>query len=115
MRGPIGSKLEVTIGRTNEEPFDVTIKRDIIKITSVRSRLEKDVGYLRITNFSEQTNKSTMLQNIRVNAIRICNLNTFKFFIICLLFLISSLFFLIFFGSVFKLALTNFFRNPKLF
>jgi carboxyl-terminal processing protease len=59
MRGPIGSKLEVTIGRTNEEPFDVTIKRDIIKITSVRSRLEKDVGYLRITNFSEQTNKST--------------------------------------------------------
>ena len=59
MRGPVGSKLEVTIGRTNQEPFDVTIKRDIIKITSVRSRLEKDVGYLRITSFSEQTNKST--------------------------------------------------------
>ena len=59
MRGPVGSKLKVTIGRVDTEPFDVVIKRDIIKITSVRSRLEKDVGYLRITTFSEQTNKST--------------------------------------------------------
>ncbi len=59
MRGPIGSKLKVTIGRVNTEPFDLTIKRDIIKITSVRSKLEKDVGYIRITTFSEQTNKST--------------------------------------------------------
>ena len=59
MRGPIGSKLKVTIGRANMEPFDITIKRDVIKITSVRSRIEKDVGYVRITTFSEQTNKST--------------------------------------------------------
>ena len=59
MRGPVGSKLEVTVGRKNMEPFDVTIKRDVIKITSVRSRLEKDVGYVRITTFSEQTKKST--------------------------------------------------------
>ena len=59
MRGPVGSKLKVTIGRTNMEPFDITIKRDVIKITSVRSRIEKDVGYIRITTFSEQTNKST--------------------------------------------------------
>ena len=59
MRGPVGSKLKVTIGRTNMEPFDITIKRDVIKITSVRSRIEKDVGYVRITTFSEQTNKST--------------------------------------------------------
>ena len=59
MRGPVGSKLQVTIGRVDNEPFDVTIKRDIIKITTVRSRLEKDVGYVRITTFSEQTNNST--------------------------------------------------------
>ena len=58
MRGPVGSKLKVTVGRKNMEPFDVTIKRDIIKITSIRSRLEKDVGYIRITTFSEQTKKS---------------------------------------------------------
>ena len=60
MRGAVGSKLEVTVGRKDMEPFDVTIKRDIIKITSVRSRLEKDVGYLRITTFSEQTMKSAV-------------------------------------------------------
>ena len=41
------------------EPFDVTIKRAIIKITSVRSKLEKDVGYVRITTFSEKTSKTT--------------------------------------------------------
>ena len=59
MRGPIGSKIKITIGWKNQEPFDLVIKRDVIKITSVRSRLEKDVGYVRITTFSEQTNKST--------------------------------------------------------
>ena len=59
MRGPVGSKLEITIGRKNMEPFDVTIKRAIIKITSVRSKLEKDVGYVRITTFSEKTSKTT--------------------------------------------------------
>ena len=58
MRGAVGSKLEVTVGRKDMEPFDVTIKRDVIKITSIRSRLEKDVGYVRITTFSEQTRKS---------------------------------------------------------
>ena len=58
MRGAVGSKLEVTVGRKNMEPFDVTIKRDVIKITSIRSKLEKDVGYVRITTFSEQTRKS---------------------------------------------------------
>ena len=59
MRGPVGSKLKITIGRKSQEPFDITIKRDVIKITSVRSRLEKDVGYVRITTFSEQTSNST--------------------------------------------------------
>ena len=60
MRGVVGSKLEVTVGRKNMEPFNVTIKRDVIKITSIRSRLEKDVGYVRITTFSEQTRKSAV-------------------------------------------------------
>ena len=60
MRGAVGSKLEVTVGRKDMEPFDVTIKRDVIKITSIRSRLEKDVGYVRITTFSEQTRKSAV-------------------------------------------------------
>ncbi len=60
MRGPVGSKLKITIGRKDTEPFDITIKRDVIKITSIRSRMEKDVGYIRITTFSEQTKASAI-------------------------------------------------------
>ncbi len=55
MRGPIKSDIRLTIRRKGREPFDVTITRAVIRITSVRSRTESKVGYLRITTFNEQT------------------------------------------------------------
>jgi carboxyl-terminal processing protease len=55
MRGPVNTDLVLTLRRPNREPFDVTITRAIITVKSVRSRLEDDVGYLRITAFNEQT------------------------------------------------------------
>ncbi|HUS53180.1 MAG TPA: S41 family peptidase [Thermohalobaculum sp.] len=56
MRGPIGSEIIITISRAGtDEPFDVTIVRDIIKIRAVRTRIEGNVGVLRITTFNEQT------------------------------------------------------------
>ncbi len=55
MRGPINSDIKLTIRRKSQEPFDVTLTRDVIKIQSVRSRSEDDIGYVRITSFSEQT------------------------------------------------------------
>jgi len=55
MRGPVDSDVKLTIVRGNADPFDVTLKRAVIKIQSVRSRLEGTVGYVRITSFSEQT------------------------------------------------------------
>jgi carboxyl-terminal processing protease len=55
MRGLVDTDIRLTIRRKNRDPFDVTITRDIIKITSVRSRGEGKVGYLRITTFNEQT------------------------------------------------------------
>ena len=55
MRGRVGTDIGLTIRREGREPFDVTVTRAVIKIRSVRSRLEGDVGYLRITSFSEQT------------------------------------------------------------
>ena len=56
MRGKVGSDLKLTIRREGREPFDVTVTRDIIKIRSVRSRMEgNDIAYVRITSFSEQT------------------------------------------------------------
>ena len=55
LRGPIGSNVKITVQRPQDEPFEVDIIRDEIKIRSVRSRLYDSVGYVRITTFSEQT------------------------------------------------------------
>lgn len=58
MRGKIGSKVKLTIRRLNEKPFDVTVKREEIKIQSVKSDIKaKDIAYIRITSFSEDTDK----------------------------------------------------------
>ena len=56
MRGPIDSKIVITVRRSGTKPFDVTIQRAIIKIRSVRYEAIGDVGYIRITAFNEQTN-----------------------------------------------------------
>src|SRR5947199_4819465 len=56
MRGPENSEITLTIRREGREPFDVKLTRAKIKIQSVRSHLEgKDIGYVRITSFNEQT------------------------------------------------------------
>ncbi len=55
LRGPIGSKIVITIQRGQEEPFDVSIIRDEIKIQSVRFEAFNNVGYIRISKFTEQT------------------------------------------------------------
>ena len=55
MRGPIGSEIKLTIKREGRDPFDVTMKRAVVKIQSVKYQLEgDDVGYVRITSFNEQ-------------------------------------------------------------
>ena len=56
MRGPVGSEIIITVVRKDiPEPFDVSIIRDTIKLTAVRSRIEGESVVLRITTFSEQT------------------------------------------------------------
>lgn len=55
MRGRVGSDIELTIRREGEEPFDVTVTRDVVRIRSVRSRTEGKAGYIRVTTFNEQT------------------------------------------------------------
>lgn len=59
MRGKVGEKVKLTIRRINEKPFDVTLKREEIKIQSVKSELKADdVAYIRISSFSEDTDKA---------------------------------------------------------
>ncbi|MFC0218581.1 carboxyl-terminal processing protease [Pseudochelatococcus lubricantis] len=56
MRGAVDSEVTLKIQRTGRsEPFEVKLKRDIIRIRSVRFENKGDIGYLRITQFNEQT------------------------------------------------------------
>ena len=55
MRGDVGTTITLTIIRSTEEPFDVVLKRDVIKVQSVKHRVINDVGILRISAFNEQT------------------------------------------------------------
>ena len=56
MRGVPGSQVSITIAREGEEPFDLTLTREIIEISSVRSRmLEPGYAYLRIAQFRGNT------------------------------------------------------------
>src|ERR1700678_697297 len=57
MRGPVNTKIKLTIMRKGaDKPIDLSITRDVIRVKSVRSHPEgEDVGYIRITQFNEQT------------------------------------------------------------
>jgi carboxyl-terminal processing protease len=56
MRGPVDSKIVLTVQRGEDEPFEVTLTRAVIKVQSARGRLEQnDIAYLRVTSFTEQT------------------------------------------------------------
>ncbi|WP_375457602.1 S41 family peptidase [uncultured Enterovirga sp.] len=55
MRGPVNTPVRLKIQRAGREAFEVTLTRDVIRIRPVRSRVEGDVGFLRVTQFNEQT------------------------------------------------------------
>jgi carboxyl-terminal processing protease len=56
MRGPVGSTAKLTLVRAGKaEPFNAEIVREIIRVVSVRTRAEEDVGYIRVSTFNSQT------------------------------------------------------------
>lgn len=70
MRGPVDTEITLTIARPDVEPFEVVLVRAVITIESVRSRVERNVGYIRITRFTEQTQPGLerALEDIRAEA-----------------------------------------------
>lgn len=57
MRGEPNTPITITVVRGEEEPFDLDLTREVIELQAVRSRLEGDeqnIGYIRITTFSER-------------------------------------------------------------
>jgi carboxyl-terminal processing protease len=57
MRGPVNTKIKITIMRKGQDkPIEVSLTREVIRVRSVRSQVEgDDVGYIRMTQFTEQT------------------------------------------------------------
>jgi carboxyl-terminal processing protease len=57
MRGPVNTKIKLTIMRKDQDkPIEVSLIREVIRVRSVRSQVEgADVGYIRMTQFTEQT------------------------------------------------------------
>ena len=56
LRGKAGSSVVLTIARGDKKPFDVTVMRETIRVTSVRSKmLEPGYGYIRISTFQADT------------------------------------------------------------
>src|SRR5216117_1009259 len=57
MRGPVNTKIRLKIMRKGQDnPIDVTLVRDNIRVRSVRARVEQDdIAYIRVTTFNEQT------------------------------------------------------------
>ena len=67
MRGEKGTQIEITVLREGEDPFDVTLTREVIEQKSVTWQLDdNDIGYIRISTFNERT---TPLLEAAVNGI----------------------------------------------
>ena len=63
MRGLVNTPITLTIVRKGrDEPFDLKIVRDVIKVQAVKSRLEGDVIYTKISTFNEQTHANLVKQ-----------------------------------------------------
>ena len=73
IRGEVGSTVELLIHREGEEDKPYTITRDVIKVQTVAEKMLDDrVGYIRISNFSENTGKEfkTALKNLEEQGMR---------------------------------------------
>ncbi len=59
LRGPVGTQVKLTVRRKDVDPFQITLTRADIKVDPVKSQLKgRDIAYLRITNFSERTDRA---------------------------------------------------------
>ncbi len=59
LRGPVGTQVKLTMRRQGVQPFEMKLTRGEIKVDPVKSHLEAgDIGYVRITSFSERTDSA---------------------------------------------------------
>ncbi len=68
MRGPVNTPILLTVVRKGyDEPLEIKIVRDVIRINPVKARVEDDVAYIKLTTFNEQThaNLVTAVKDLR--------------------------------------------------
>jgi carboxyl-terminal processing protease len=71
LRGPVGTQVKLTIRRQGVDPFELKLTRADIKVEPVKFHLEgSDIGYIRITSFSERTSNAleTAIKSLKQQA-----------------------------------------------
>ncbi|WP_122464552.1 S41 family peptidase [Brevundimonas lutea] len=68
LRGAMGTSITVTFLRDGEEPREVVLTREVIKVDSVRARMEEGFGYLRIATFNQNTVRELETEIARLKA-----------------------------------------------
>src|SRR6188508_1861557 len=70
MRGPVNTKIKLTIMRKGQDkPVEVALTRDVIRVRAVRSNIKgDDVGYIRLSQFNEQTTEGLKKAITDINA-----------------------------------------------
>ncbi len=64
MRGPVGAAITLTIVRENEEPFDVDLVRETIRLNPVTARVEDGVAYIRISTFANERTHTLLEESL---------------------------------------------------
>ena len=57
MRGKVGSKIKLRVSRDEVESLDIEITRAIIELKAVKSRLEDNIGYIRVSSFNQKVDQ----------------------------------------------------------
>ncbi len=57
MRGKVGSKIKLTVSRNETEVLQISITRAIIQLKAVKSRIENDIGYIRVSSFNQKVDQ----------------------------------------------------------
>jgi carboxyl-terminal processing protease len=59
MRGPVAAPITLTLVREGEDPFDVKLVREVIRVQAVKKRFEGEYGVIRISSFNEKVGEET--------------------------------------------------------
>ena len=67
MRGAVGTAIKLTIVRQGaDKPIELSVTREIIAVRAVKSRVEGDVGYVRVISFTEKTYDDLEAANTKI-------------------------------------------------